>query len=185
MATKQTIKNIIAAIKHIYPYYAKDTDITYTISLWEMLLSDYADDITNAAFTKALKTCKQPPTPADVVENITAIYNANLATAEDLWSIARQTLPKVRGYLHEFQYRVFGETMSPQDKILKVWDTLPFEIKQFWGDVEEFKNIARYSDDELKYEKSRFIKAVPEIRKMQEFHNLMIGEQIKVKQLTK
>ena len=44
MATKQTIKNIIAAIKHIYPYYAKDTDITYTISIWEMLLSDYDDD---------------------------------------------------------------------------------------------------------------------------------------------
>ena len=183
MATINTVKNMIAAIKHIYPYYAKDIDISYTISLWEMTLSDYDDEITNTAFLKALKTCKQPPTPADVIENITAIYNANLATAEELWSIARQSLPKVRTFLSEFGCRVYGDPIHPQEKIEKVWNTLPYEIKKHFGTVEELKSIARYSEEELRYEKSKFLKNITQIRANQDYQKLFLGEQIKIKSL--
>ena len=184
MATKQTIKNMIAAIKHIYPYYAKDVDISYTISLWEMTMVDYDDSIVNTAFLKALKTCKQPPTPADVIENINAIYNANLATAEELWSIAKRAMPKVNAYFHDLQYPVYGDTVHPRKKLEKLWNSLPYEIKNYFGNVDMLKTVAQYSDKDMQYEKSRFIKNLPQIRLTEENKKLLSSGQINIKHLT-
>ena len=70
MASKNKIIEMIASIKTIYPYYAKDTDVEMLVQTWTVLLKDYSDQEIQAAFYKALQTCKMPPTPADIIEKI-------------------------------------------------------------------------------------------------------------------
>ena len=87
MATKNKITEMIAAVKTIYPYYAKDADVATLVKTWAVLLKDYPDDAVSVAFYKALQTCKMPPTPADVIENLDEMAKAMGQTDEELWQV--------------------------------------------------------------------------------------------------
>lgn len=41
MATKKKIIEMIASVKTIYPYYAKDTDVPTLVNTWALLLREY------------------------------------------------------------------------------------------------------------------------------------------------
>ena len=84
MASQNKITEIIAAIKTIYPYYAKDADVSVLVKLWNSLLREFPDEVVEVAFYKCLQTCKMPPTPAEVLENIKAMQEATEPTDEEL-----------------------------------------------------------------------------------------------------
>lgn len=184
MASQKQIVNMIAAIKTIYSYYAKDTDVKTLVNTWGLLLQEFPDDITEKAFMKALQTCKMPPTPADVIENIKALSMANEPTDEELWSVFTKALPKVREYMHRLQYPLFGDTVSPHDRIEKLWSGLPDKVQQYIGSANELKRMAQYSDEDLKFEKAKFLKAMPTIQKRQEYSGLMLENKTNNKLLT-
>ena len=174
MASQKQIVNMIAAIKTIYSYYAKDTDVKTLVNTWGILLKEFPDDITEKAFLKALQTCKVPPTPADVIENIKAIATAGGPTDEELWTVFTTALPKVREYMHRLQYPLYGDTVSPHERIENLWNCMPDKIKQYVGSANELKRMSHYSDDDLKFEKAKFLKAMPTIQKRQEYSGLML-----------
>ena len=70
MASKKKISELIIAIKTLYPYYSKnsnDAENAVLIGTWDMLLKDYTDAEVGTALAQCLRTCKMPPTPADVI----------------------------------------------------------------------------------------------------------------------
>ena len=77
MASQNKIIEMIAAIKTIYSYYAKDTDVQMLVKTWAVLLKNYPDDAVEVAFYKCLQTCKMPPTPADVIEKLSDLIDVN------------------------------------------------------------------------------------------------------------
>lgn len=85
MASQNKITEMIAAIKTIYPYYAKDANVSILVKTWMALLNDYPDDVVEAAFFQALKVCKMPPTPADIIEKIKEMQASLEPTIEELW----------------------------------------------------------------------------------------------------
>lgn len=176
MATMNKITEIIAAIKTIYPYYAKDTDIETLVKTWNMLLRDYPDEAVNVAFYKCLQTCKMPPTPADVIENLNAIAEANEETDESLWGVYTKALREVERQIYYIQYPKPGE--DAREKIQNAWEALPWKIREYIGSKGELMRMAKnYDDEELKYEKTRFLKTMPTIRKREKYNelNLLIG----------
>lgn len=179
MATQNKITEIIAAIKTIYPYYAKEADVSVLVKLWNSLLKDYPDNIVDVAFYKCLQTCKMPPTPADVIERIKALQEATEQTDEELWTEFVRALRKTEGQLHYIRYPLFGETPDDARKrITAIWDGLPERVKQYVGSQSELKRIAQsYTDDDLKYAKTTFLKTMPTIKNREETKSilLMIG----------
>lgn len=181
MASQNKIIEMIASIKTIYSYYAKDTDVQMLVKTWTVLLKDYPDEAVETAFYKCLQTCKMPPTPADVIEQLNSMLSANEPTDEELWSVYTQSLRKVAEQVYRIQYPLFNE--NPREKITEIWDNLPDKLKNYIGSKGELMRVSQtYTDEELKFEKTRFLKAMPTIKKRQEYKALAVSEQLKLKE---
>ena len=180
MASKNKIIEMIASIKTIYPYYAKESDVEMLVKTWTVLLKDYPDNIIEPAFFKCLQTCKMPPTPADVIEKIDALLSVNESSDEELWSEYTEALRKTASEYYYINYPKFGQ--DHRANIQRIWDGLSEKIKLYLGSKGELIRMAtNYTDEELKFEKTRFLKAMPTLKNKQEFvalaenNNLMIG----------
>lgn len=178
MATINKITEIIAAIKTIYPYYAKESDVPTLVKTWEMLLREYPDEAVDVALYKCLQTCKTPPTPADLIEKLDAMHNALEPTDEELWNVYVDALRNAERQIYRFGYTFVEDNGLTQGQIARkrveaIWEELPDKLKQYIGSYGEFIRMAqRYHDEELKYEKSRFMKQMPTIRERNEYKKL-------------
>ncbi len=173
MASKELIKNMIAATKTLYSYYAKDTDIKTLVNLWGMTLQEFPDDITEKAFLKALQTCKMPPTPADVIENIKTLARANEPTDEELWSVFTKALKDVAR--EDFRVRFPITTAADHRKnITKIFEGLPDKVKQYVGSRGELIRLSQYDENSLKFVKTDFMKTMPAIQTRIESSGLML-----------
>jgi hypothetical protein len=184
MATQKKIVEMIGSVKTIYPYYAKDTDVKVLVKTWTLLLKDYPDKAVDVAFFKCLQTCKMPPTPADVIEQLNSLADALEPTDEELWSIYTRALNKVGNEMHYIQYPMLGETSSDAHKRIEdTYNSLPDRLKHYIGSKGELMRMARdYTDDDLKFEKNRFLKMMPTMKKREEASKVMLllGEEFKM-----
>lgn len=182
MASIKKIAGIIAAIKTIYPYYAKDNDVKILSQTWAMLLKDYPDQVVDLALQKCLQICKMPPTPADMIEQINNMHTAMQDSEEELWTRYVQVLRDTGKYVYRIQYPLFGE--DPRQKIEDLWQSLPGEIQRYVGSKSELMRYARtYTDEDMQFEKTRFLKAMPAMRereKYQKFAMLISGDESKL-----
>ncbi len=179
MASKKKIIEMIASIKTIYPYYAKESDVEILVNTWSILLKDYPDNVLEVAMFKCLQTCKMPPTPADIIEKIDALLSVNEASDEELWTEYTKALRNTETELYRIKYPIAGQ--DHRQNIQDIWNNLNNKIKLFLGSVSELKRMAsNYTDEELKFEKTRFLKAMPDIKARTEHiaiaqkNNLMI-----------
>jgi hypothetical protein len=185
MASKKKLIEMIMSIKAIYPYYAKDSDIELTVKTWAILLKNVPDDVTEVAFYKALQSCKMPPTPADVLEEVKGLQKAIEPSDEELWCVFTKCLPKVCELRYMFRFDAIqpnGKTQgqNARDKVEKIWQDLPDKRKQYVGSKGELMRLAEYTEDELKYEKNRFMKSMPGIQKRQEYAELLESSKLMI-----
>lgn len=174
MASQNKIIQMIATIKTVYPYYAKDTDVEILVKTWALLLKDIPDNMIEAALIKCLQTCKMPPTPAEVLEQVKAMTAANEPSDEDMWSVLTGALRRASDLTYRFRFTFVeanGKTQgdNARDDFQRLWDGLPEKIRLYLGSPGELMRMSNYDDDELKYEKNRFLKHMPIIAKRQEY----------------
>ena len=170
MASQKKIVEMITAIKTIYSYYAKECDVELLVQTWGVLLRDYKDDIVDIAFYKAMQSCKVPPTPADIIERIKEMQKASDPTPESLWNELRAAIKETQKQMYYFRFNYIDNSgISQGDRARKkvddVWDGLNEKLKSYLSSKEEMIAIARNDEDDLKYEKSRFLKTLPIIEK--------------------
>ena len=169
MASQNKIIEIVGAIKTIYSYYAKGSDVELLVKTWTALLSQYPDEAVDAAFYKCMQTCKVPPTPADVIEQINELNKINEPTDEELWVTYEKALRLTNYQMSRFTETFVDETgisrgNQARQKVDEIWDSLPEKIKLYLGSKGELMRNARewnYDIDFSKWEKPRFIKAMP------------------------
>ena len=170
MASQKKIVEMITAIKTIYSYYAKDCDIELLVQTWGVLLRDYKDDIVDIAFYNAMQSCKVPPTPADIIERVKEMQKASDPTPESLWNELRAAIKETQKQMYYFRFNYIDNSgISQGDRARKkvddVWNALNEKLKSYLSSKEEMIAIARNDEDDLKYEKSRFLKTLPIIEK--------------------
>lgn len=181
MASIKKITDIIAAIKTIYAYYARDTDVQTLVKTWGALLKDYPDDQVDQALYMCLQTCKTPPTPADLIEKINSIQKALEPTDEEMWEVLTKALRKAEGLIYLFPatfVEANGRTQgaNARDNLEKLWEGLPEKLRLYMGGKGEFMRLAqRHDDEELKYERNRFMKTMPTIHTRHEYRQLQIS----------
>lgn len=180
MASQNKVIEIIAGIKTLYPYYAKDTNKQVLVKMWIALLQQYTDEEVEKAFYKCLQTCKMPPTPADVIENIERINKAGQLSEYELWDIYRKALKETERQMYYFQFTYVDESGISQgdkarQKVADIWDGLPEELKVYIASKGELMRLARNSGDEdLKFEKQRFMKTLPTLSQRIEDKKLLL-----------
>ena len=173
MASKNKIIEVIGATKTIYPYYAKEISVELLVNMWQALFNEYADNELEIAFMVCLKTCKAPPTPAEIIEQIEVSRRVNVPTTEELWNGFTEILKEARRYVYNFDFTLTesnGKTQgqNARERFKVLWNGMPEDIKEFVGGEGEMIRIARADDDELKFERNRFFKTIPTIRKKKE-----------------
>lgn len=179
MASAKKIGETIAVIKTIYPYYAKDTDSIPLAKTWMMLLQNVSDEVVDIAVMKCLQTCKMPPTPADVLEQVKALSVANAPTDEEMWVTLTKAVRKAQDYMYRFNHTFVednGKTQgeNARDKFDALWDNLPKELRNYLGGKGELMRLARYGEEEMMFEKKNFLKTMPTINKRQEYEELSL-----------
>ncbi len=179
MASKNKIIEMIASIKVIYPYYAAESDVERLVNTWYGLLKCYPDNVLEVAMFKCLQTCEKPPTPASVIKKIDALLAINDTSDEELWTEYIKALRNTETELYRLKYPIAGQ--DHRQNIDDIWNKLNDKIRLYLGSVSELKRMAtNYTDDELKFEKTRFLKAMPDIKTKTEYkaiaesNNLMI-----------
>lgn len=170
MASQKKIVEMITAIKTIYSYYAKDCDIELLVQTWGVLLRDYKDDVVDIAFYNAMQSCKVPPTPADIIERVKEMQKASEPTPESLWNELRAAIKETQKQMYYFRFNYIDNSGISQGdrarkKVEDVWNALNEKLKSYLSSKEEMIAIARNDEDDLKYEKSRFLKTLPIIEK--------------------
>lgn len=183
MASQNKIIEMIGAIKTIYSYYAKETNVQLLVGTWTRLLEGYDDKVTDAAFYKCLQTCKMPPTPADVIEQIQSMHRSLEASDEELWGAYKKALRDTCDQVRCFGYTYVDSTGISQGqqarrKVDEIWNGLDNKIKMYLGDKGELmRNAQAWGEDEnafFTWEKPRFMKQMPVMEKRQEYNGLML-----------
>lgn len=183
MASQNKIVEIIFSIKTIYPYYAKDTDVESLVKTWGMLLSDVPDEVADAALYQALRVCKKPPTPADLLEQISAMKAAQAPSAEELWVVYHKALRDVMRLIPQFQYTYVdasGRSQGQQarDKVDMIWAGLPEPVQRYLSSKGELIRCAQQmgasAEEDTQWEKQRFMKNMPVIAKRMEYGGMML-----------
>lgn len=180
MATEKKIAELIAAIKTIYPYYAKEMNVETLVNTWNLLLKDYVDNAVDIAMLECLKTCKTPPTPADVIEQLKDFEQANRMSDEELWNKLTDAVRETDRLMYRFDFTFVEDNgltqgQNARNKANEVWEQLPEELKSYLGGRSELLRMAKnYTEDDLHFEKNRFLKTMPAIRKRQEYKSIML-----------
>lgn len=180
MASKKKIVDLIASIKTIYPYYAKDAEQVSLVNTWYLLLKDYTDKAVDIAMIECLKTCKTPPTPADVIERLNEFARANQISDEELWDILIDAVHETDRLMYRFNFTFVEDNGLTQgqiarNKAVQVWEQLPDELKSYLGGRSELLRMAQnYTNNDLVFEKNRFLKTMPTIRKRQEYKSVAL-----------
>lgn len=177
MATTNKIVEMIAAVKVVFSYYAKDTDVGLLVKTWEHLLKPYEDELVEAAFYNALQTCKMPPTPADVIEQINSMRKALAPSDEQLWAVYDDALRRANMLMSRFGYTYIDDSGISQGKqariaLDKLYNDLPEKIKSYLGSKGELMRNAQAWGNDKDYgtwEKPRFMKSMPLMEKRQEY----------------
>lgn len=177
MASQNKIIEMIAAIKQIYPYYAKEANVQVLVKTWSVLLKDIPDDVMETAYYKALQTCKMPPTPADILENVKEMQAAFKPTNEELWDKYIEALRKGYALIQQFPYTYIdasgiSQGQQARQRFENLWADLPEEIKMYIGSKGEMQRQARawaLEESFATYEKPRFMKNLPIVEKRMEY----------------
>lgn len=171
MANKKTIIKVIGAIKTVYNYFGKESDIELLVNTWHTLLAEYTDEEVNKGLYMALKKCKYAPVPADIIEQIESFRNIKKPSETQLWVEYQKALKEVLYLSYRLNYNYIDYSGLSQGeqarrRIDEIWEELPQELQIYVGDKEELLTNARALNySEGSYERNRFSKNYPIIQK--------------------
>lgn len=180
MADKKTIIKAIGAIKTIYNYFGKDTDLELLVNTWDSLLKQYTNDEVDKGVFLALQSCKYAPVPADIIEHIERLRNIKKPCEAELWAAYRKALKEVNYYSYRLDYNYIDASGLSQGEqarlaIEKIWSGLPQELQIYIGDKSELIASAKALNvSEASYERSRFSKVYPLLQKRVEDKKLFL-----------
>lgn len=106
MATQTKIYSSLKLIHTVFPNFTANKD---TLAAWEMLLDDYSDEQLDAALKKTLKSSKFPPSPAEIIENMSVVKKKASAFSGDYEPKSEKLKEKLRRDWEYIERIVNGE----------------------------------------------------------------------------
>lgn len=174
MASINKITETLAAIKTVYPYYAKDVNVEYMAKIWQAAFAGYEDNELEGALHMCLRKCKKPPAPADIIEEIELTREMYMPTSEQLWGNYCDAITRASRLVTCFNYTAVTDNGKSQGQIARekceeIWESLDKELRLYIGSYGELVRRAydrAMGESEIKYEQDRFLRSIPEIRRV-------------------
>ena len=186
LSKEDVVKYIIKIKLNFENAYTASTDLERQLltESWFEALCTYPKEICDQAVNNALKKAKFAPRLGDITEEIENILNADSKTDEELWAELVSTLPRIyeiSRYLRYSQYAAWAHT-----KLTEVFNSLDQMLQTYLVNISTLVELSELEEDSLKFEKARFFKQVPNLRKrvIEQKKSKLFLENIQKAQLT-
>jgi hypothetical protein len=172
--TKKEIVKIITAIKIQCPEalpYRNENEFDILVDMWNEILKDYPKEVVWAAVRNALKNTvfqKQNWIGA-ICQEIDKMQTAYEKTAEELWAELTGVLNEVNKCVYKFRFTYIernGKTQGENARlrVKEIYNNLSPELKDYVRNESTLIELADLTDQQLNFEKGRFLKTVPQIK---------------------
>lgn len=146
-----------------------DAERQLLIKSWYAILKNYPKEVVDTAVIAAIKHAKFAPRIGDIVEQIEQIQEAFQKTKEELWNELDGILREVSNNTYAYRFNAIapnGKTQGENARLRNkaIFENLTPELKEYCQSVGELSRIADLTDDQLAFEKGRFMKVIPTIR---------------------
>lgn len=175
---KRTAVRLITEITLNYGYAFKDmTDekLRLLVERWFDCLKDYTEEQVETAFKITLCSLSRPPTIADIIGHIRKQNRLTEKSDLELWTELIEAAEDIRYQKWHPSLGWICGYEAPGEKERAVYNKLSPAIRAYL-DFNALCDIAGMDNEERKYERSRFLKAIPELREgLQERELIGIG----------
>lgn len=142
---------------------ANDFERELLVESWYEALCDYPKEVCSQAVNNVLKRAKFAPRLGDVTEEITKLLYPDAKTDEELWAELNTVLPEVYNLSRYLTYPQYFKWAN--EKLEKIYSGLSDELKLFVVNRSTLVDIAEMSPDSLQFERSRFFRQMPVLKK--------------------
>lgn len=142
---------------------SNDTERELLIASWYEALREYPKEICDKAVNNALKRAKFAPRLGDITEEINGILSANAPSDGELWAELSAVLGKVYDISRYLTYPQYVNWANA--KLNDIYSGLSNELKLFVVNVSTLVDIAEMTEESLQFERARFFKQMPQLKK--------------------
>lgn len=153
---------IRANFENAYNFKTKE-EATLLIEFWFDSLKGYPKELVYQAVGNAIKHSEFAPKIATVLSEIERLNSVNRKTDIELWAELDEVLYDVYDTAQYLRYPQHYE--RAHKTIQEIYTALSDEIKLFVVNTANLIEISRMDSEGLKFEKARFLKAMPSLRK--------------------
>lgn len=133
------------------------------ISSWYEILCKYPKEICDKAITNTLRKASFAPRIGDIVNEIENILNADSKSDEELWAELMNVTTKVYDISRYLKYEQYFKNATA--KLRDIYDGLSGELKLYVVNISTLIEISELPRESLPYEKARFFKQMPVLRR--------------------
>lgn len=148
--------------ENAYPI-SGDEEMDLLVESWFDALKQYPKEVCDCAVNNALKKAKFAPRLGDITEEAEKILNADLKTDEELWAELTKVLNKVYEVSRYLSYPHYVNWA--QAKLTEIFKSLDKTTQAYLVNNSALVELAELSDEALRFEKTRFFKQIPTLRK--------------------
>lgn len=185
--TKKEVVKYIYLIRlnfeNAYPYSGGDLDLL--VDSWTEILSVYTKEICDRALKNALAKATFAPRIGDIVAECEILSHPDRKSDEELWAELLDVKYEAYDASLYLQYPQHREIA--QKKIAAIFDKLSEDLKSYLVNAEALIAFSKLAQEDLVYEKNRFFKRMPEVKKhaaekkqAAEFMKLVDGTTLKI-----
>ena len=158
----ELIKDIAVNYRYTYKDCPEEAMQRMLVSWFEVFVP-YTDEEVTRAFKICLSRCKQPPTPADIVEKIEKARDLKRPSKSEIWERLIKAVEKTKYtvYVKDVGFRQLYSLKNEECR--KHFNDLP-ECVRKWLGFDAFCALAEMSNTALSMERARFMKEIDEIR---------------------
>lgn len=133
------------------------------VESWYEALCDYPKEVCNTAVNNVLKRSKFAPRLGDVTEEIEKLIAPESKSDDELWAELSAVLDKVYEISRYLKYPQYVNWANA--KLNEIYAGLSGELKLFVVNVSTLVDIAEMTDESLQFERARFFKQMPVLKK--------------------
>lgn len=146
-----------------------DEEREILIKSWFAILREYPKEIVDKAVLQAIKYAKYAPRIGDIVEQIEKMQVAYEKSDGELWAELTGVLREVHRNYYAFRFNAIdynGKTQgdNARERVAAIFDGLSPELKEYCRTQRGLIDIAEYTDEQLSYERGRFMRTMPTIK---------------------
>lgn len=146
-----------------------DEEREILIKSWYAILKDYPKEIVDKAVINAIKYAEFAPRIGTIVKEIEKMREAYEKSDTELWVELTGVLRKVSSNAYAYRYTFIEENGKTQgenalQRNKKIFERLSPELKAYCQNLGGLVVIAGYTDEQLNYERGRFMRTIPTIK---------------------